>query len=328
MELSPDFARTLLDAGAGRTRPAEVMALSNFYLEHPGAATPWAQKFTEPAYLGYFLPLNYARVRAVLREVERFVPTEALGAVVDYGSGSGAVQFALEDALAPRPLFCVERSPEARAVHRRLHAARGGRWQPQFQAPQDPGAGALAIFSYAFLEMQNDLPDLGRFDHLLIIEPSTRDCGRQLMTWRQRLIERGYRALAPCTHDAACPLLVESNKDWCHHRVEFTGPSWWPALEDALPMKNRTLTYSYLLMSPHRHRPNLARRRARDRRHHERAGKNAATRVPRTAPRNFCRGCTALVSPRSSRAARCWAGSSAPNLRAASCASPPTPASK
>ena len=251
MTLSPNFERTLIEAGADRVRAADVLALSDFYLGHAGERTPWTQAFAAPAYLGYFLPLNYARVRAVWREVLRFIPTEALGSIVDFGSGSGAVHFALEDeeAFAPRPLSCVERSPEARAIHRRLAELRGGRWRPQTSAPARVEAGAMAVYSYAFLEMQPELADLERFDHLLILEPSTRECGRQLMSWRQRLIDRGYRALAPCTHDVACPLLVESNKDWCHYRVTFEGPSWWPALEDALPMKNRTLTYSYLLMS-------------------------------------------------------------------------------
>jgi ribosomal protein RSM22 (predicted rRNA methylase) len=97
--------------------------------------------------------------------------------------------------------------------------------------------------------MQMRLPKLEQFDHLLILEPSTRECGRKLMEWRARFLAQGFQALAPCTHAEACPLLTHSNRDWCHQRTAFEAPDWWLALEERLPMKNRTLTYSYLLMS-------------------------------------------------------------------------------
>jgi hypothetical protein len=83
----------------------------------------------------------------------------------------------------------------------------------------------------------------------LIIEPSFREVARGLMEVRQQLIESGYQPLAPCTHSLPCPLLVHSVKDWCHHRVHFDPPAWWTEMESHLPMRNRTLTYSYLLAS-------------------------------------------------------------------------------
>lgn len=46
----------------------------------------------------------------------------------------------------------------------------------------------------------------------------------------------------------ARPLLVESKKDWCHDRVFFEVPPWWLEMEKHLPMRNRTITFSYLLM--------------------------------------------------------------------------------
>ncbi len=97
--------------------------------------------------------------------------------------------------------------------------------------------------------MQNHLPDLRQFDHWLILEPSTRERGRALMEWRSKFIAEGFEALAPCTHAEACPLLVNSPRDWCHMRFHFDGPAWWREIENHLPMKNNTLTYSYLLAS-------------------------------------------------------------------------------
>lgn len=237
--------------GSARASAQDVLQLSGFFHSNPGGATPWSERYTVPAYINYYLPLNYARLRAVFAEVKRFLPAEMIREVWDYGSGPGTTQWALEDEewLPPRPFNCMELSNEAIAVHRNLLGSRRGRWRPEFNVTRTPAAGTLAVFSYSFLEMQHLKLNLKAFDHLLIVEPSTRDCGRQLMEWRSKLIAQGFNVLAPCTHEKDCPLLVHSNRDWCHMRVAFEAPEWWLELEEDLPMKNRTLTYSYLLVS-------------------------------------------------------------------------------
>ncbi len=249
--LSPAFDELLkraVDVENPQALARDIIRLSNFYIENPGAPTPWGQAFTASAYLAYFLPLNYVRLQGVLREVHRFLPE--FSEVWDFGSGIGATQWALEnDLLSPRPLMAVEHASEAVALHRHLISVSTTRWPVTFNSKTAPKPQALAIFSYAFLEMKPQWPALEPFDHVLIIEPSTRDCGRALMEWRARLIEQGYTPLAPCTHALDCPLLSHSHKDWCHNRIHFAGPEWWQALESYLPMHNRTLTYSYLLVS-------------------------------------------------------------------------------
>ncbi len=252
--LSPEFDR-LLQAALGpslETSSAtalKIKQLSDFYLEHPGLHTPWDKPYAADAYLSYFLPLNLVRLQAAFQEVKRFIPSYS--EIWDFGSGVGTTQWMLEGQtdVAPLPFFAIERAPEALALYRRLLALEPTRWKPNFSHPAKPSAGALGIFSYSFLEMQSGLPDLEGFEHLLIVEPSTRECGRDLMQWRAKLMTMGFQPLAPCTHSQACPLLVNSTKDWCHMRVHFSAPEWWRDLEAHLPMKNRTLTYSYLLMS-------------------------------------------------------------------------------
>lgn len=227
----------------------DVLELSSFYLQNPGRHTPWSQPYARNAYLSYFLPLNMARLRAAMREVLRFIPLDEISEIWDYGSGIGTTQWVLEEieAFTPRPLYAIERSTEAVGIYQELLRLRTPQWKPQFSSPARPQKGALAVFSYSFLEMQNALPDWREFSHLLIVEPSTRECGRTLMEWRQKFIASGMLPLAPCTHQGQCPLLLHSGRDWCHMRVEY--PGWWPELEAELPMKNRTLTYSYLLLS-------------------------------------------------------------------------------
>lgn len=230
-----------------------VKSLSDYYVSFPGRETPWAKDFAVPATLAYFMPLNAVRLSETFREVKRFFPSESIREIWDFGSGLGTTQWVLEDQdwLEPVPLYSVESGREARGEHSRIEKLIAGRWRNHVAdlSKLNERPGRLAVFSYSFLEMQNALPDLTYFDHVLILEPSTRECGRALMEWRSKFIKMGLQPLAPCTHAMDCPLLIHSPRDWCHMRVHFEGPDWWQAIEDRLPMKNRTLTYSYLLMS-------------------------------------------------------------------------------
>ncbi len=256
-KLSPRFEQTLKSALAhfapgadDRALASHVKKLSDYYLIAPGSATPWDKDFALPATLAYFMPLNGVRLAQVFREVQRFLPSEAITEIWDFGSGLGTTQWVLEDQtwLEPRPLYSIEISGRAAKVHDEMQTF-GARWKSEARRAPTPKRGALAVFSYSFLEMQKTLPDLAAFDHWLILEPSTRERGRALMDWRSQFIAAGLEPLAPCTHSLACPLLTHSPRDWCHMRVHFEGPEWFQSMEEHLPMKNRTLTYSYLLAS-------------------------------------------------------------------------------
>lgn len=230
----------------------DVIRLSDFYINQHGARTPWSDAYTWRAYCAYFLPLNVVRMQAALKEVTRFIGANQISEVWDFGSGTGATHWGLEheEALTPRPLNCIEIDREAIRLHQTLADKFSGRWKPEWNVQRAVKPGALGIFSFSFLEMQNNLPKLADFSHLLFVEPSFRDVGRTLMEWRKRLMDTAsYTPLAPCTHSNNCPLLVHSVRDWCHARIHFESSKSWQKLEALLPMKNRTLTYSYLLMS-------------------------------------------------------------------------------
>lgn len=250
LTLNPRFKSFLPELSA-KEIAVSVQKLSNFYLANPGRSTPWKESYALPATLSYFMPLNAVRMARAFQEVERFIPGDAITEIWDFGSGLGTTHWVLEDQawLSPRPLYSLEVSREAQNHHQHLQNVPGVKWRSEPRREVSPGKGALAVFSYSFLEMQKALPSLQAFDHWLIVEPSTRDCGRALMDWRTKFISDGFEPLAPCTHSYACPLLVHSPRDWCHHRVHFDQPGWFREIEDHLPMKNHTLTFSYLLAS-------------------------------------------------------------------------------
>ena len=81
----------------------------------------------------------------------------------------------------------------------------------------------------------------------MIIEPATQTDGRRLLEERKKILEAGFRIWGPCTHESACPLLERSKRDWCHDRMTWTMPTWFQEIEQHLPIKNRTLTFSWLI---------------------------------------------------------------------------------
>ena len=260
-----------------------IIQLSDFFLNNPGKPTPWNEPWCQIAYLSYFLPLNVVRVKKVLHRIEmKEVPSQ----IFDFGSGPLTGLFSLSEYLSEQlgesdtirrhdvAYIPVEKSIEATNLGKNIYndffseSTRikfkiyddlksttnpndFGGFLIKHLRKNDEGS-TLAFFSYSLVEMMkpNSIPDwLLTFPQILIIEPSTRESSRNLLTLRKEFIKKGYHVVAPCTHQFDCPLLEESKSDWCHDRVHFDIPTWFEKIENFLPMKNRTLTMSYLYLA-------------------------------------------------------------------------------
>jgi hypothetical protein len=237
----------LSKVGYSLERPGDlakaIKRLSDFYLESPQGQTPWSQKWVQAAYLAYFFPLNFARSNAVFDEGSRVGFFEGLENFIDFGSGLSGYGFLINSMKGQ----FIDVAPEPLKIHRDLMEEGHNVWS-QTPAPITNPQTGLGIFSYVLTELK-ELPAWAlELEALLIVEPSTRDDGRRLQALRKDLLTRGYFAWAPCTHQEACPLLEKSKHDWCHDRIFFEAPQWFSNLEKLLPMKNRTVTFSYLLV--------------------------------------------------------------------------------
>lgn len=218
-----------------------VKRLSDYFIAHPDGSTPWHEPWAQMAYLCYFLPLNHARVQAVVKEAKIRGFFDGLEEILDFGCGPGTASLALTELF--QKFVLVEK---AKDVCSKFAFMPNATWSATALAASQP-AKTLAVFSYSLTEL-HDLPSWAKkLEALMILEPSTQDDGRKLSELRQRLMEEGYSIWAPCTHHDVCPLLTQSKTDWCHDRIIFTMPEWFEKLEHHLPMKNRTLTTSYLL---------------------------------------------------------------------------------
>lgn len=225
---------------------AEVQKISDHFTGEEGLKTPWEYW---AGYMAYYFPLNVVRLRAVLEESFRSFPWEQVSEIIDFGSGPGTTQAALEaSSLSPKKILSVEIDSRAVEMHRGLALERWPNTWVQ-KLPAKIQAGTLGIFSYSLLEETSLERRLKEFDHVLIVQPSTRNQGRRLLEIRAQLQEAGYFSWAPCTHQLACPLLSQSKHDWCHDRIQLEAPEWFQKLESHLPMYNHTLTYSYWFAS-------------------------------------------------------------------------------
>ncbi len=253
--LSERIGSSLQSLGFPVTKPdviaAAVQRLSDFYIARPDGKTPWHEAWAQAAYLAYFLPLNFVRVRRALQKGAEVGFFEGLSRYTDFGSGTGTVSLALADVFGAQFThgLCIERAGVASKLHRELQPGAAANLTFSDKAP-DRGehGGHVSLFSFALTE----LPELPRFarqsEALAIIEPATHQDGRRLLELRAELLLDGWYAWAPCTHQGACPLLGQSARDWCHDRVPFEAPGWFENVEAHLPMKNPTLAHSYLLL--------------------------------------------------------------------------------
>lgn len=230
-----------------------ILKLSNAYIENRPLSDIWSDPDLSSAYLAYFFPLNFQRLRHVFRHIHNVLQTTK--GLVDFGSGCGTSLAAL---MLTYPefkgsLLNIESSQKAQSILKDLHNHLKNQNLFFFNEslPQDIDNSLFntIIFSYSLNEL-DELPRfLHLFDNVIILEPSTHFHSRKLSNWRQKLIAQAYQIIAPCTHQEACPLITQSQKDWCHIRIPNLMPEWYWNLEKYLPFSNRTLTLSYLCAS-------------------------------------------------------------------------------
>lgn len=227
-----------------------ILKLSDFYIQNPMKETPWNEKWCQIAYLSYYLPLNFIRAKRAINQGHAFRFFDQFENIYDFGSGLGSATLFLMDHSFS--FTNIETSDVATQLHRELlkHLKidlAKIKWESH--GPQTVLTKSLAVFSYSLTEQQQLPAWVQRCDGLFITEPATQSQGRKLLELRENLIQNKFFIWAPCTHQGRCPLLYQSAKDWCHDRVHFKSPQWMLDVENFLPLRNRTLPFSFIMAS-------------------------------------------------------------------------------
>lgn len=231
---------------------ADILQLSDYFIQNPNGQTPWNESYCQNAYRNYFLPLNYIRVTGVIQRGLQVGFFDEFETTIDWGAGPGTASFAVANVLRSQiqKQILIEKSTTAINKFSDLHTKLVHAEVTTALALKNLNVSpekSLLILSYSLTEMTGLPPNWDLFEGLMILEPATSQDGRKLLVTRQMLIDRGYSIWAPCTHQNTCPLLTESKNDWCHDRFRVDAPEWFDNLEKHLPMRNKTVTTSYLL---------------------------------------------------------------------------------
>ncbi len=196
------------------------------------------------AYAGYRMPATYAAVRAALAQVAIVLPGFAPASQLDLGGGTGAAAWAAADAFPGLVLpglagiTVVDQVPAALSLGQRLAA--GGlpaTWLPaRIDADPVPPAELVTI-SYVLGELAEDAQlDLVRRAAaaarlLVVVEPGTPAGYRRVLTARDAMLASGLSVIAPCPHQAACPMIP--GRDWCHFSIRINRSAGHRRLKDA-----------------------------------------------------------------------------------------------
>lgn len=211
------------------------------------------------------MPATYAAVVASLNALREVRPDFAPRTLLDCGAGPGTATWACAEAFDTLTSFALlDANPALRTLamelaeetDRKIDYALGDATATIAAA----ASADLVIASYVI----NELPDAARerlvasmwaktADTLVIVEPGTPDGYRRVIATRAQLIAAGAHVVAPCPHDAACPLTAP---DWCHFSQRLQRSRAHKQLKAAeLPYEDERFIYLAAARAPADARP-------------------------------------------------------------------------
>jgi hypothetical protein len=206
------------------------------------------------AYLLWWWPQTYAKVKAVLR-LAPDLPRRPR--ILDVGAGPAPAALALLDALGGEAV-ALDASEAALSEARSLA---GGAPLRTLRGDASASKSAGGTFDVAVLaNVLSEIPEADRDGlftalplatggHVLLLEPALRDTGRALLAFRDRALSRGFRAVAPCLTQKPCPALA-SPRDWCTACEDWEPPPHVRQLADATGLRaDEALSYAPLVLA-------------------------------------------------------------------------------
>ncbi|MDA8346984.1 MAG: rRNA methyltransferase [Thermaerobacter sp.] len=239
MQLPQDLRAALeseLSSLPAKRLSTAAMELSHRYREaSPAKGAPLVRSREDvAAYAAVRLPATFAAVYAALRQAKGRLPSLEPRTLLDAGAGPGTAMWAAA-ALWPSlaEVTLLERDADMihvgrrLAAHSRSAALQQAEWVPTNLAKAwETKAHDLVTAAYVLGELPQGSQEMlvhtlweKTQSLLVLVEPGTPAGFSRIRTARDQLLAAGAKTIAPCPHDAACPL---SGTDWCHfaQRVE------------------------------------------------------------------------------------------------------------
>ena len=231
-DLPPDLRAALDKLAHGRSQRefahrAEV--ISERYRAGGGSRDTIKDADDALAYAFTRMPATYAATAAVLAAVHDAWPDFAPRSLIDAGAGPGTAAWAAAEQFdALTDIRLIDDNPHLRTLalaclqESAAPALRNATYDngDVLALVPDAASADLVIASYVVGELA--LGHLSRLAEalwsaaagvLVVIEPGTPAGFARIRALRAHLIAQGAHVVAPCPHDAACPIV---DPDWCH----------------------------------------------------------------------------------------------------------------
>ncbi len=217
------------------------------------------------AYAAYRMPATFAAASAALRELADRIPDWTPGSHLDVGGGTGAATWAAAEVWqAPRTTLVLDWAEPALDLGRELAARAPAGPLPEAEWRRGSLRGGAAELAPADLvTVSYVLGELAEDDRraavdaavraarhaVVLVEPGTPDGYARVIEARSALIAAGLRVLAPCPHDAACPIVP--GEDWCHFSVRVSRSSLHRRVKGGeLPYEDEKFSYVAAVRDP------------------------------------------------------------------------------
>lgn len=176
------------------------------------------------AYTVFYLLTNIPKLREVLKWMpESWIEELKTCDFVDLGAGPGTFSFAWKELGASGAFFQIELSSLMKEQGKKLWEGfhqeklfQGSRWDWQTEKPK------FLLFGHSANEMGTkvsiDYIEKINPDHILFIEPGTKDFFPKMLEIRTYLLEKKFNVLYPCPNELSCPMT--NGKDWCHQFIQ------------------------------------------------------------------------------------------------------------
>jgi ribosomal protein RSM22 (predicted rRNA methylase) len=216
-----------LSEGVSRNELARcAAAISNAYRSGGGSAVI-GNDSDALAYALVRMPATYAASAACLEALQTARPDFAPQSMIDLGAGPGTATFAATEAFPSLARFSLTDTNEnlhalARLLMRGNERLRSNQYKLSTARAFLNGVDEadLVVASYVIGELDEveraplaELMWRRTRDVLVMVEPGTPEGYQRILALRAHLIGEGAHVVAPCPHDAPCPL---APPDWCH----------------------------------------------------------------------------------------------------------------
>ena len=177
------------------------------------------------AYSVFYLLTNIPK----LGEVLKWLPKDWVNLLkdcdfIDMGAGPGTFSLAWKNLGGEGEFYQIEQSKLMKDQGRKIWEAFCDKKLSQSSHWEWKGEGAkFMLFGHSANEMGVDVVlkyiETINPEHILFIEPGTKDFFSKMLDIRSHLLTRHYNVLYPCPGPGECPM--KGDKDWCHQFIRI-----------------------------------------------------------------------------------------------------------